>query len=165
MKRTIRVLAMLMIFLLTATMAVACQKEEPKEEGSAFAVTLGEVTVALGRPAEPILSALGAPKSQSEVFDCGEGNSRIRYRYDSLTVYTMKSDGKEVVDQVELMDDLAQTSRGICIGDDEAKVREAYGNPTSDKNGVITYSKSSMQLLFEIENGKVSAIGLLRKTR
>ncbi len=166
MKRRMKLTAALLALLLIAATFVACGEQEKEEEkGGAFCVAYDEVEIELGKPAAPILEALGEANSKNEVFDCGEGNSRVRYRYDSITLYVMKSEGEEVVDQIELLDDLAQTSRGICIGDGEDAVREAYGEPTSDQEGMLGYGKDGMQIQFDIENGKVSAIGLLRKTQ
>lgn len=167
MKRMmIKIMAVLTALLLMATALVSCAEQETESgEDSAFCVVFDGVKIELGKPAEPILEELGPANSENEVFDCGEGNSRVRYRYDSFTLYVMKSDGEEVVDQIELLDDLTETSRGVCIGDGEAKVREAYGTPTSDQNGILGYSKSGMQIQFDIADGKVSAIGLLRRTQ
>lgn len=165
MKHMRKTLALLLTLLLTVSVLAACQVQEKEGQAGAFCVIYNDVTIELGKPAEPILNALGMANSENEIFDCGEGNSRVRYRYDSFTLYVMKSDGETVVDQIELLDDLVETSRGVCIGDEEAKVRAQYGTPTSDKDGVLGYSKNSMQIQFDIQDGKVSAIGLLRRTR
>ncbi len=166
MKNTVRIIAALVALLLTATVLISCEEQEKDAGGdSAFCVVYNGVKIELGKPAEPILNELGAANSENEIFDCGEGNSRIRYRYESFTLYVMKSDGEEVIDQIELLDDLTETSRGVCIGDSESKVRELYGDPSSEQNGILSYSKDSMQIQFDIENGKVSAVGLLRRTQ
>ena len=164
MKHMTKILALLLTLVLACTALAACQTETQEESG-VFSVVCNGVTIELGKPAQPILEELGTANSENEIFDCGEGNSRVRYRYDSLTLYVMKSDGETVVDQIELLDDLVETSRGICIGDEEEKVRAQYGTPSSDQDGILGYSKNSMQIQFDIVDGKVDAIGLLRRTK
>ncbi len=166
MKNTMRIAALLLALLMMVSALVSCEEQEKESgEDSAFCVVYDGVRIELGKPAEKILEALGTANSENEIFDCGEGNSRVRYRYDSLTLYVMKSDGDEVVDQIELLDDLAETSRGICIGDSEEKVREAYGTPSSEQGGILGYGKGGMQIEFDLADGKVSGIGLLRRTK
>ena len=164
MRNAMRILALTLALLMTGGILAACAREEG-DTSSAFCVVVNGVNIELGKPAQPVLDALGMADQTDEVNDCGAGNSRMRYRYDSVVIYAMKSDGKAVIDQIELLDDLAETSRGICLGDDEAAVREAYGTPTQDADGILGYGKDGRQIQFNVEEGKVVAIGLLRKTQ
>ena len=155
-------MAVALALLLCLGMVGCAEKKE--EKASAFAVVSETVTVTLGADAEEVLSALGEAEASREVFDCGAGNSRMYYRYPSLELYTMKTEDGETIDQIEVNDDLAQTSRGICIGDTVAKVKEAYGTPSQDADGQLTYSKDGMHLIFVIANDTVTDIALIRKT-
>ena len=166
--------AALFLALLMVLTVCACSKQEQeastpdeKEEtvqSSGFYVTYQGTKIALGADASLAIAKLGDASSAQEVFDCGVGNSRMYYRYASLDLYTMKNDGKETVDQIELLDDLIETDKGISIGAAEASVREAYGAPTSESEGELTYADGDQRLIIEITDGKVSAIGLLRVT-
>ncbi|MBQ9783687.1 MAG: hypothetical protein IJW44_04110 [Clostridia bacterium] len=143
---------------------VGCAEKQQEEKESAFAVVSDGVSVELGADAKEVLNALGESQAQQEVFDCGAGNSRMYYRYGSLDLYTMKTGEGETVDQIDLKDDLATTSRGICIGDTLAKVKEAYGNPSAEEEGQLTYSKDGKHLVFRVSDGTVTGISLIRKT-
>ena len=112
-----------------------------------------------------VLSKLGEPNASNEIFDCGEGNSRMLYRYASFDLYTMKSGDAEVIDQIELKDDLSETDKGICLGSKESAVTAAYGKADRQANGSLTYVDGKQELTFDIENGQVVAIGLLRVTQ
>lgn len=152
--------------LLLCLSLLACQKQEGEDESgtvNAFSVVYNGVTLRLGASADTF-SRLGEADVQREVMDCGEGKSRMYYRYSAVEIYTLKTDAGETIDQIEVNDDLSETSRGICIGDKESKVREAYGTPSSEKNGRLTYTKNDLNLLFDIENGLVADITLIRKT-
>lgn len=160
----------LLLTLLMVLSLVACNEVEEKEpsendETNLFSVTYNGTAMALGKPAEAVLNALGEPISSQEVFDCGEGNSRMYYRYASFDLYVMKADGKELIDQIELRDDLAELSCGISIGASADSVRQKAGDPTKEEDGKLTYSSGNQYLIIELENGTVSEIGLLRKTK
>ena len=164
------ILAILVLAL--AVCAVACVKKDTDsgastEAGSGatgFSVSVNGTTVELGKDAAPVLAALGTPTVSQEVLDCGVGNSRMFYRFGSVEIYTMKTDGKEVIDQIELNDDLASTDKGICIGDTVDKVRAAYGEPQKGDEDDLTYVSGNCELTFEIDDGKVEDIDLLRRT-
>ena len=169
-----RIAALLLALMMLVTM-VACAEQqtgetpdegEGTETSDGFWVVSNGTRIELGKPAASVLSKLGEASSSQEVFDCGAGNSRMYYRYPSMDLYVMRSaDGKEVIDQLELKDDLTETDQGICIGSTEAELRAAYGTPTSEDDGVLTYHKGSHRLIAEVENGTVTALGLLRVTQ
>ncbi len=164
------ILAILILAL--AVCAVACAKKDTaggaSTEGgspvSGFSVTVNGTTVELGKDAAPVLAALGTPTVSQEVFDCGAGNSRMFYRFGSVELYTMKTDGKEVIDQIELNDDLASTDKGVCIGDTVDQVKAAYGEPQRGDEDDLVYVSGNCELTFEIDDGRVEDIDLLRRT-
>ena len=176
MKQILKKSLLLLLALMMVISMVACEKkeedaekdeevEEENEGTTSFSVTYNGTVIALGKSADKVLKALGTPQSTQEVVDCGAGNVRTVYQFSSLTLYTMKAaDGKEVIDQVEVYDDLVETSKGISIGSEEAHVRTVHGNPTSESNGKLTYTSGSNNLIIVVKDRKVSGIGLLRKT-
>lgn len=169
MRLTKRWLAILMSVILCVSM-MACAKKNDTDHGDdgekAYSVTYNDVKLTLGANAENALEALGEPNFSQEVFDCGEGNSRMCYRYASLTLYTMKNtDGKETIDQIEVNDDLVETDKGIAIGSSVTALEEAHGKPTTKADDEWIYTSGSYQLIFDVEDGKVDGIGLLRKTK
>ncbi len=163
-------LVFLVLLLSVAFFACDGKKHDPDLDNTndakiSFSVIYHGTELSLGKSAKTALDSLGEPMSEEEVFDCGEGKSRMLYAFSSFDLYTMKANGEEVIDQIELYDDLTETSEKIAIGSKESAVREAYGEPTSEKNGKLTYTSGDNNLIFEIKDGTVSAIGLLRKTK
>ena len=122
-----------------------------------FGIVYKNVVVELDKNAKSILSALGAPEEEKNVADCGTG-PRKRYTYNDIEIYTVEVNGTEKIDEINLTNDLISTSKGISIGSSEADVREAYGNPSSEANGRLIYSKSGLELIFNIKNGEVGSI-------
>lgn len=164
--KTAAILLTLLMILSALTLSACDEKEPPAEKGESetFAVTYNGITLELGASAETALEGLGKAKTEQEVFDCGAGNSRMYYRYSSFELYVLKTaDGKEIIDQIELNDDLAQTREGVAIGTSETDLRATYGEPDSEEEGVLTYHRGNCRLIVELEDGKVSDVGLLRK--
>lgn len=171
-------LGMAVVLALTLT---ACGDREPTDNGESkdnretsdraeattFSILYNGVRITPGTSASEALGRLGNTLSEpQEVFDCGAGNSRMYYRYASVELYTMKrADGTEIVDQIELKDDLSQTEKGISIGSTESEVRAAYGTPSQEKNGTLTYTSGDQRLILDVKDGKVTNIGLLCVTQ
>ena len=164
-------LILAILVLILALGAVGCAKKQ--NEGTAadeaasntgFAVVVSGTTVRLGEDAAPALTALGTPKVSQEVFDCGAGNSRMFYRFASIDLYTMKTDGAEVIDQIELNDDLATTDKEICIGNTVEALKAAYGEPQRSDGDDLVYVSGSCELIVEIDDGRVDDIELIRRT-
>ena len=175
MKQILKKSLLLIFALMMVITLVACEgKKQDSENGeeaeensgsTSFSVTYKGTVIELGKPAEKVLSALGEPWSKREVFDCGSGNSRMFYQFSSFDLYTMKSaDGKETIDQVEVHDDTVETWKQVSIGTLESHVRTVHGLPTNENNGKMTYTSGDNNLIIEVEDRKVVAIGLLRKT-
>ena len=169
MKKTtfFNLLAWMMTAMLLCLSFSACKQEEPAEEEShPFSILVGNVEVALGAEAEPILAKLGEAQSVQEVFDCGAGNSRMWYRYASFDVYVMKTEAGETVDQIEIHDDLITTSDGIGIGSSVSEARETYGDyELSEQEGRLVYSKGDLHIALDVANQTVTDLMLKRTTR
>ena len=179
MKNFLKKSLLLIFALVLAVSLIACEgkKQRPapsdddgdsqgaSEDAIVFSVIYDGVEMELGKPASSVLNALGEPNAKQEVFDCGEGNSRMLYQYSSFDLYTMKIDGEETIDEIELRDDAPETAAKIMIGSSEADVRKAYGTPSEASDTKLTYASGKMELTIDLTNGKVSGINLFRNTK
>lgn len=59
---------------------------------------------------------------------------------------------------IALCDDTVATAEGIYIGSTIEQVKAAYGEPETEADTVMTYSKGSSELVFNIANGAVTGI-------
>ena len=164
MKRMVWSMISLLLITLLCFGLVGCEQESAEESG-AFAVTYREVTVEIGKEAEDVLAALGEPQSKKEIGDCGGLGAQVRYDYSSLIVYVLESKDGAVIDQITLTDDLVATEKGICIGDSQEKVKEAYGDTLQDDGSRWFYRSGKNRVTFKIEDGKVTAIDLMQVTQ
>jgi hypothetical protein len=98
------------------------------------------------------------------VGNCGGLGEQIKYTYPSIVIYTLKADGKETIDQIDLLDDLVTTSAGIYIGSAASDVEASYGTPTKQTDSSIQYKEGNCYLAFGIKNREVASITFMRKT-
>ena len=153
---------------LLCTCLVACNGDGGNGGSDAakdiFYVTVNGVKVELGADAEDVLGTLGEAISIKSVGNCGGLGEQIKYTYPSIVIYTLKADGKETVDQIDLLDDLVSTSVGIYIGSAASDVEAAYGTPTKQTDSSIQYKEGNCYLAFGISDGAISSITLMRET-
>ncbi|MBQ9085760.1 MAG: hypothetical protein IJY47_01080 [Clostridia bacterium] len=166
MKRSWMAVFALGLAVILSLSLFGCRKTEDNEaSGGHFSVQYKGVTLEIGQPAEEVLKALSDPVSKKEIGDCGGLGAQVRYDYSSLILYVLESKDGAVIDQITLTDDLVATEKGICIGDSQDKVKEAYGNVIQSDGSRLVYTSGDNQLIFEIKDGKVSGIDLMQITQ
>ncbi len=168
MKQAMKWIVLTLAVLMLTLCLISCGEDNEKNgdsENKEFYLVYNDTKLKAGADAAKILETLGEANSQNELFDCGAGNSRVLYRYASFDLYTMKSGESEVIDQMELKDDLCETDKGICLGSKESEVTASYGVPDRTTAGSITYINGNVELTFDLKDGTVSGIGLLRITQ
>lgn len=129
-----------------------------------FYIEYNNVKVELGAKADGVLPALGEATSVKSVGNCGGLGEQIKYTYPSIVIYTLKADGEETLDQIDLLDDLVTTSEGIYIGSAKADVESAYGTPDKSSDSSLQYSEGNCYLAFGLNGGEVVSITLMRET-
>lgn len=159
-----KIICVAVALLCAATLFTACNGDEGNGGSSAgtFGVVYKDVSIKLDADAEKVLKALGEAKYTDSLGDCGGIGEQVKYTYDDIAVNTLKEKDGEKIHKIELLNDLVSTSKGISIGSDEASVRDAYGTPSSEANGKLTYKSGSLELEFTVKNGSVSAINYRR---
>jgi hypothetical protein len=87
----------------------------------------------------------------------GEGKF-ITYLHDGMELTVNTNNGKTVVYSVFITDPNLATNEGLHLGDDLAAVTAAYGEATSEDDGLLTYVKNKTHLVIQLENELVTAI-------
>ena len=98
--------------------------------------------------------------SKSTLPSCAfEGNDNV-YTYDNIEITANVSGKTETIYSVYFIDETAETSEGIKIGDTKKKLIEVYGDNYIDDISVITYvdETGKRQINFEIENDEITGI-------
>lgn len=166
-KRILSILLALVCVGVLVCSLCACDGEGSGDENeggasSPFYVNYKNVKIELDKKAESVLEKLGEPKYSDNLGDCGGIGVQMKYTFDDITVNTLKESDGEVIHKIGFLNDLVSTPKGISIGSSEQDVRDAYGNPSSDENGKLTYKSGDLELEFTIKNGSVSAVNYRR---
>ncbi len=164
-KNIFRVIA-LITCLITMLCAAACNEstETEAEENNAagiYAVEYNGSVIELGEKADKVISKLGEPQSKQSAGNCGGKGEVFIYDYSAFVMSVVEyTDGDSIIDKIELRNDTAETSKGLCIGADEADIEKLYGDPTNSANGVMQYKKGDKILEISVNDGKVDTIAL-----
>lgn len=134
---------------------------EPAKDG--YYMVVKNVRVDLDAPMAPIAEKLGEPTKYYESESCAyQGLDKV-YTYGGVIIRTYPQDGVDYVLSVQLKDDSVLTPEGVGIGDDAAKVKEVYGEPTSTTDVAMRYAKGDVILDIFITDGSVSDVTYTKK--
>ena len=170
MKGFIRIFALVLAVLCTALIFTACNSKSENKDADGtkqieYYINYKGTKIELDKKADSVLSALGTPKSTASLGDCGGFGAQTKYVYDDIVVYTLKNDSGETIDQIAFSNDIAETPKGICIGDSSENVISAYGEPTTKNDNKIEYESGSLILKFGLSDGEVKSIDFIRITK
>ena len=160
MKKVVCVLLALMVMMLGL---VGCGEEQsktpdvPAGEGCLSFVYNG-VTMTIHGEAAAAVSALGEPKSFTEETSCAFEGLDKTYYYGGFYLETYPQGDKDRISSVWFADDSVTTAEGICIGDDEAKVKQAYGEKAYNGANAYEVVKGASKLTVLLTDGAVSSV-------
>ena len=110
-----------------------------------------------------IEDALGEPISYFESESCAIGDLDKVFTYSGFRIDTYQFDGIDYISDVIFTDDTITTPEGAAIGDSVDKVKEIYGEPTSEDEQRLIYEKGEMKLVFLIDGTTVNTVEYLTK--
>ena len=106
----------------------------------------------------PIVDTLGDPSEYFESPSCAaEGIGKL-YTYSDFEIQTYPDGDTDKVLYVRLKTDNVATAEGIDLSSSRDDVVAAYGEPTSDVTGALTYEKDGMSLVFIFDGDSLSSI-------
>ena len=134
--------------------------QETAQQEAGWYFEKGDVKIEIGAKAEPILKALGDPKSSYEAPSCAFDGMDVIYTYPGFEVLTYVMDGEAKISGVVLRDDTVETAEGICIGSSKADVEAAYGKIEEGATS-LQVTRGSCELLVILTDDAVSSIQYL----
>ena len=114
--------------------------------------------VAVNADMADVLAQLGAEQSYFEAESCAFEGLDKTYTYPGFVITTRPDGENDYVNSIRLTDDTVSTQEGVYIGSSEAEVITAYGESTSDTEGLLTYTAGDVILSFLLEDGVVTSI-------
>lgn len=117
--------------------------------------------VAVNADMADVLAELGEEQSYFEAESCAFEGLDKTYTYPGFVITTRPDGDKDYVNSIRLTDDTVSTGEGVYIGSTEADVTTAYGESTSDTEGMLSYTAGDVALNFILEDGVVTSIEYL----
>lgn len=123
-----------------------------------FVFTYNGVEIKMHAPAEPIVTALGDPKTYTEEASCAFEGLDKTYYYGSFYLDTYPDGDKDFVYGFWFADDSVTTEEGIYIGCTQAQVEAAYGADSYNGTNAYIVTRGNGKLTVILEAGVVSSI-------
>ena len=118
----------------------------------------------LNTDAAPLLTAFGGEYETTTAPSCVYEGEDKQFDFAFASVFTYPTDGKDLIDEIDIYGGDYQTTKGIRLGSGKEEVLAQYGKG-EDKGDMIVYTLSgdpkdlkSPQLFFDIEDNKVTGI-------
>lgn len=123
-----------------------------------YTFDLSGVSVAMNAEMAPIVDELGEADSYFESESCAfQGLDKV-YTYGSVQISTYPENDVDYVYSVVLKDDTVETPEGIMIGSSKDDVIAAYGDPTTETDASLSYTKGDCILAFILDGDTVTDI-------
>ena len=116
------------------------------------------VTIAVDADAAPIVEKLGEPKNYFESPSCAaEGIGKL-YTYDDFEIQTYPDGDNDLILYVQLRTDNVATDEGIDLSSSKEDIVAAYGEPSEEATGSMTYEKNGTKLVFIFDGDSLISI-------
>ena len=127
-------------------------------EDSGFVFNYNGTAIAVDTDAAPIVEKLGEPKSYFESPSCAaEGIGKL-YTYDDFEIQTYPDGDADLILYVQLRTDNVATDEGIDLSSSRDDIIAAYGEPSSEATGSMTYEKNGTKLVFIFDGDSLISI-------
>ncbi|WP_101877831.1 hypothetical protein [Lachnoclostridium edouardi] len=127
------------------------------EKKTAYTFTSGEVQMAVGEQAKPVLDQLGKEKEVKTLTNCANGGKDKVYVYENFDIYTTQNEKKDTIIQtIVLTSAQAATEEGLKLGQKPADVKKAYPDAV-EEFGLYTVSLENSRIVIDcgMKNDKV----------
>lgn len=154
--KKIKLISAILIATMLVFALVACK--DGKNEDPSLYVEYNGVKIVMGVEADEIIEDLGEPIDRTEMGDCGGLGAQVRYSYPSLDVYVLESKNGNTIDEISFRDDIVTTPEGVYIGMDVKSAKAALGEPESEDDRQLEYTRGDFSLIVTYTDGLVDGI-------
>lgn len=131
---------------------------ESAETESGFVFNYNGTAIAVDADAAPIVEKLGEPKNYFESPSCAaEGIGKL-YTYDDFEIQTYPDGDNDLILYVQLRTDNVATDEGIDLSSSKEDIVAAYGEPSEEATGSMTYEKNGTKLVFIFDGDSLISI-------
>jgi len=137
---------------------VGCGPAESEPQPKNFTFSYNGTQITMHSDADPIIAALGEPKSYTEEPSCAFDGMDKTYYYGSFYLSTYPLDGQDHVKGLWFADDSIATGDGIRIGNTQADVERIFGADCFSGTNAYSQFKGESKLTILLTDGIVSSI-------
>jgi hypothetical protein len=137
--------------------AVAETTQDSKTKTAYFYEYDGE-KIYITQPIEEAVNVLGDEYEYFEAASCALEGKDAFYYYRNITIMANLIDENMIVTDISFKNDTVATPEGLRLNDSYADVVEKYGDDYSFDGTAMVYDGGNMQLVIDMNDGKVSAI-------
>lgn len=130
----------------------------PTAGGISFVCKINGTEVPIDAESDPIIAALGTPKSTFDAPSCGFSGTSYTYTYDGFEINTYPDGDINRVYSVTLTDAAVKTAEGLGVGSAPADVTAVCGEPFLESDEFLAYKGEGVDLQFFLENDAVSTV-------
>ena len=116
------------------------------------------IEIKIDAKAAAIVEQLGEPLSYFEAPSCAFNGIDKMYTYSGFELDTYPDNDCDYVSAVLFKDDSIATPEGVSIGDTIEKMKQVYGEYSSEDQNLAIYPNGNMKLCFVLENGVITSI-------
>lgn len=112
-----------------------------------------------------LIAVMGEPVSFAEAASCLFEGTDKTYEFEDIVVYTITSEGVDLIDGIDLITSRFATRRGITVGSTKAEILAAYGEPDSAEYDIVysadpSQADSAATLTFIMDGDVVAAVSM-----
>ena len=151
-KRYLGISLLIIVLIFTS----ACGKEEKKEQPEKFELKYNNIAFELGGLFTK--DKYGEELDYAEMQSCAFDGLDKTYTYEHYEIATYPKEDKDYISSIYFLDPEITTTEGLAIDDSKDKMIEVYGKDYKEEDGRYIYTKGKTQLIFIIQNDKITSI-------
>lgn len=151
--------AWVMAIWITACMLGCSTPEEPAPaENPEFKISYMETDISINAPAQPVIEALGTPRTYTEENSCFFEGLDKTYYYGGFYITTYPAADGDRIHSLWFADDSQTTPEGITIGSDREAVEQAYGEGCFGSGDVCVLTRGDSTMTVVLEDNRVATV-------
>lgn len=129
-----------------------------EENATGYVFTYDGLQIPVDADAAPIVESLGEPQEYFESPSCAADGIGKLYTYSDFEIQTYPDGDQDLILYVLLRTDNVATAEGIDLSSSRDDIIAAYGEPTSEATGAMTYEKDGVSLVFIFDGDSLISI-------
>ena len=137
---------------------VGTESTSSSSKAGGYVFHYNDLQIGVDEDAAPIVEKLGEPSQYFESPSCAADGIGKLYTYNDFEIQTYPEGDKDLILYVRLRTDNVATDEGLDLSSTKEDIISAYGNPTAEATGSMTYENNGVSLVFIFDGDSLSSI-------